>query len=176
MTPGPMTPGPMRPGPAMPPTLPTPPSRPVSAAVNTSDLGRLRQLRRAKDLMDSEWSGPADVPAVAAHAGYSTYHFIRAFRETYGRTPGQYLTLRRVERAQEMLRTANLSVTEICALVGFSSLGTFSSTFKRLTGATPTEYRDRHHRRAEARIPSCFILLHTGGLTRAERGNSEEAG
>ncbi|WP_369228220.1 helix-turn-helix transcriptional regulator [Streptomyces sp. R39] len=89
--------------------------------------------------MDRDWADPAlDLDAVAAHAGYSRYHFLRAFKEAYGETPGQYLTHRRVERAQEMLRGANLTVTEICHLVGFSSLGTFSARLKARTGLSPT--------------------------------------
>ncbi|UCM91861.1 helix-turn-helix transcriptional regulator [Streptomyces marincola] len=114
--------------------------------------------------MDREWSGALDLGAVAAHAGYSRYHFVRVFRAAYGRTPGQYLTLRRVERAQELLRCADLSVTEICDLVGFHSLGTFSATFKRHTGRTPTAYRAAHAGRGAALIPGCYALLWAGGF------------
>lgn len=145
--------------------------------------------------MDRDWSGPLDLRTVAAHAGYSPYHFTRAFRDAYGETPGQYLTRRRVERAQDMLRTANLSVTEICTLVGYQSLGTFSATFKRQTGLSPSQYRARHHHRGKALIPGCFALLWAGGFkprppaagksrppaagaghTPGEERNSEEAG
>nr|WP_243761497.1 helix-turn-helix transcriptional regulator [Streptomyces sp. YIM 98790] len=125
---------------------------------------RLRQLRRAKDLMDRDWSQPLDVDAVAAHAGYSPYHFVRAFKSAYGESPGQYLSRRRIERAEELLRTAGLSVTEICHLVGFHSLGSFSCTFKRRTGLTPGEYRKRHLHRGAALIPGCFALLWNGGF------------
>ncbi len=92
--------------------------------------------------MDRDWSDPdLDLDAVAATAGYSRFHFVRAFKAVYGETPGQYLSRRRLERAEELLRTANLSVTEICMLVGFSSLGTFSTRFKQQTGLLPSEYR-----------------------------------
>ncbi|KAF4407434.1 AraC family transcriptional regulator [Streptomyces sp. Ru87] len=127
-------------------------------------LARLRQLRRAKDVMDRDWAEPLDLDAVASHAGYSRYHFIRAFKAVYGSTPGQYLTGRRVERAEELLRTANLSVTEICTLVGFSSLGSFSARFKQRTGLTPSEYRSRHAGRGAALIPGCYALLWSGGF------------
>nr|WP_240529157.1 helix-turn-helix transcriptional regulator [Streptomyces antioxidans] len=113
--------------------------------------------------MDRDWAEPLDLGAVAAHAGYSRYHFIRAFRGAYGSTPGQYLTRRRIERAEELLRSANLSVTEICSLVGFSSLGTFSTSFKRQTGLTPSAYRDMHVDRAAAVIPGCYAMLWYGG-------------
>src|SRR5690606_760841 len=76
-------------------------------------------------------------------AGSSRYHCARLFNEVSGETPGAYLARRRIERAQDLLRTANLTVTEICMLVGFTSLGTFSTRFKQQVGTTPTEYRRR---------------------------------
>jgi AraC-like DNA-binding protein len=72
-------------------------------------MDKLRQLRLAKDAMDRDWADPElDLDAVAAHAGYSRYHFLRAFKQVYGETPGQYLTHRRIERAEDLLRTADL--------------------------------------------------------------------
>jgi AraC-like DNA-binding protein len=128
-------------------------------------MDKLRQLRLAKDAMDRDWAEPElDLDAVAAHAGYSRYHFVRAFKEAYGETPGQYLTHRRVERAEEMLRSADLSVTEICHLVGFSSLGTFSARFKTRTGLTPSEYRAKHVGRGASLIPGCYAMLWAGGF------------
>ena len=78
-------------------------------------------------------------------------------------SPGQYLSRRRVERAQELLRTADLSVTEICAAVGFSSLGSFSSRFRQQVGMTPSEYRRRTLGKGAALVPGCFALLFVGG-------------
>ncbi|MFG2134887.1 helix-turn-helix transcriptional regulator [Streptomyces sp. NPDC048751] len=131
-------------------------------------MDKVRLLRLAKDAMDRDWADPElDLNAVAAHAGYSRYHFVRAFKEAYGETPGQYLTHRRIERAEEMLRGANLTVTEICHLVGFSSLGTFSTRFKARTGLTPSEYRIRHVGRGAALIPGCYAMLWAGGFKRA---------
>ena len=131
-------------------------------------MDKMRQLRLAKDAMDRDWAEPElDLGAVAAHAGYSRYHFIRAFKEAYGETPGQYLTHRRIERAEEMLRSADLSVTEICNLVGFSSLGTFSARFKARTGLTPSEYRAKHVGRGAALIPGCYAMLWAGGFPSA---------
>jgi AraC-like DNA-binding protein len=135
-------------------------------------MDKVRQIRLAKDAMDRDWADPGlDLDAVAAHAGYSRYHFIRAFKETYGETPGQYLTHRRIERAEEMLRGADLSVTEICHLVGFSSLGTFSARFKARTGLTPSEYRTQHVGRGAALIPGCYAMLWAGGFP-ATRGTA----
>ncbi|HEY8481303.1 MAG TPA: helix-turn-helix transcriptional regulator [Spirillospora sp.] len=114
--------------------------------------------------MDREWAEPLDVAAVAARAGYSRYHFVRLFSAVYGETPGAYLTRRRIERAQDLLRTANLTVTEICMLVGFTSLGTFCTRFKRQVGMTPTEYRARARTAGAKAIPGCFVLFWAGGF------------
>ena len=110
-------------------------------AMKSADVSSLRMLRRARDRIDRDYAGQIGIPALAAEAGYSREHFIRAFRIAYGETPGRYRTRRRVERACELLRSANLTVTEICHLVGFASLGTFSARFAELTGMSPTAYR-----------------------------------
>ncbi|MFB9838608.1 helix-turn-helix domain-containing protein [Actinoallomurus acaciae] len=116
-------------------------------------------LRRARDLIDRRFAEPLDLDAMARAAGFSRHHFARAFRAAYGETPGAYLTRRRVERAQDLLRTADLTVTEICHLVGFSSLGSFSARFSGLVGVPPTEYRRRHAERgARPPIPGCFLM------------------
>jgi AraC-like DNA-binding protein len=116
-------------------------------------------LRRARDLIDRHFAEPLDLDAMARAAGFSRYHFARAFRVAYGETPGAYLTRRRVERAQDLLRSANLTVTEICHLVGFSSLGSFSATFSQLVGVPPTEYRRVHVADSgPPPIPGCFLM------------------
>jgi AraC-like DNA-binding protein len=119
-------------------------------------------LRAAKDLMDREFGRPLDLDALAREAGYSRFHFARAFRDTYGETPRAYLTRRRIERAKDLLRSANLTVTEICDLVGFSSLGSFSSRFSELVGMSPTDYRRAAvERGGPPPIPGCFVLMWT---------------
>lgn len=138
-------------------------------------LAHLRRLRLAKDAMDRDWAEPLDLDVVAACAGYSRYHFIRAFKAVYGSTPGQYLSRRRIERAEELLRSANLSVTEICTLVGFSSLGTFSTSFKKQTGLTPSAYRDRHVGRGAALIPGCYAMLWYGGIDAPTEDGAEDS-
>lgn len=134
----------------------------------------LRRLRLAKDVMDRDWAEPLDLDAVAARAGYSRFHFVRVFKAAYGETPGQYLSRRRIERAEEMLRTADLTVTEICTLVGFSSLGTFSTRFKQQTGLSPSEYRARHVGRGTALIPGCFALLYAGAFPGRRRTDGRD--
>jgi AraC-like DNA-binding protein len=133
-------------------------------------------LRRARDLIDRRFAEPLDLDAMARAAGFSRYHFARGFREAYGETPRQYLTRRRVERAQDLLRTANLTVTEVCHLVGFSSLGSFSARFSELVGASPTEYRRVHAERGAVRVPGCFVMAWSrpgtatnGGTASAEK-------
>jgi len=122
----------------------------------------LPALRRARDLIDREYSETLDLGAMALEAGYSRFHFARAFAAAYGETPRAYLTRRRIERAKTLLRTANLSVTEICFLVGFSSLGSFSSRFRALVGQAPSEYRDAAVAQAGVPpIPGCVVLMWT---------------
>ncbi|MDL5158114.1 helix-turn-helix transcriptional regulator [Actinomycetospora termitidis] len=116
-------------------------------------------LRRARDRIDREYAEPLDLDALAATAGLSKYHFLRCFSRTYGRTPAAYLTERRVERAQDLLRATNLTVTEVCWLVGYASLGSFSTRFRRLVGVSPSEYQARWASGAP-RIPGCFVLMH----------------
>jgi AraC-like DNA-binding protein len=138
------------------------------------DVERLASLRAAMDIRDRAYAEPLDVDVIAHEAGYSRFHFIRAFRETYGRTPRDYLSHRRVERARELLRSANLTVTEVCMLVGFSSLGTFSARFKVEVGISPSEYRDREVRRGgPPPIPGCFVLMWS--QPSAQSGRSDRA-
>ncbi|MFC0315223.1 helix-turn-helix domain-containing protein [Gordonia phosphorivorans] len=117
----------------------------------------LAHLRRARDLMDREYARPLDVPAMAARALMSPAHFSREFKAAYGETPYGYLVTRRVERAMALLR-AGSSVTDACMAVGFSSLGSFSSTFTRIAGETPSAYRSRPHDGLEA-LPSCITKV-----------------
>lgn len=95
--------------------------------------------------MDREFAEPLDVPALAAGALMSTGHFSRLFREAYGETPYNYLMTRRIERAKQLLRHTDLSVTDVCVAVGCTSLGSFSSRFTELVGVPPTSYRDLDH-------------------------------
>ena len=124
-----------------------------------STTERVGYLRLARDLMDRQFAEPLDLDRVAAESGFSKFHFARSFKIAYGETPAQYLTRRRVERAKDLLRHANLTVTEICMLVGFSSLGSFSSRFTELVGMSPSVYQ---RRQAEGGgpppVPGCFLM------------------
>src|SRR5438309_10778352 len=107
------------------------------------DVERLANLRAAKDLMDRSYSEDLDLDAIAGEAGYSRFHFVRSFRDTYGRTPRAYLSERRIERARELLRTVNLTVTEICYLAALSSLSSFSARIQDNAGVSTSQYRER---------------------------------
>lgn len=119
----------------------------------------LEHLRKARDLVDRRYATKLDLDLLAEAAGLSKYHFLRLFRSTYGVTPGQYLSQRRLERSQELLRHTNLTVTEVCHAVGFTSLGTFCTRFRRLTGETPTQFQERHAGAETARIPGCVVFM-----------------
>lgn len=106
--------------------------------------------------MDARYAEPLDLDVMAAAAGFSRYHFAREFRVVFGETPGAYLSRRRVERAKDLLRHANLTVTEICMVVGFASLGSFSRRFAELVGCSPSEYRRRGAN--QPAIPGCFVM------------------
>ena len=133
----------------------------------------LPHLRQARDLADRQYADPLDLDALATAAHVSKYHFARCFAETYGEAPARYLTRRRIERAQDLLRSANLTITEVCMLVGFSSLGSFSSRFRELVGESPTEYRDRWAADGGPRIPGCFLFMR--GIDRPAR-ETEQSG
>ena len=119
----------------------------------------LAHLRRARDHIDRHYAEPLDLDGLARVAGVSKYHFVRTFEATYGETPIRYLTRRRIERAQDLLRVANLTVTEVCMLVGFSSLGSFSTRFTQLVGESPTAYRNRWAARGGPHVPGCFLFM-----------------
>ncbi|OWY62955.1 AraC family transcriptional regulator [cyanobacterium TDX16] len=120
----------------------------------------LPHLRRARDLIDRDYAEPLDLDGLAATAMVSKYHFLRSFREAYGTTPAVYLTERRIERAQDLLRSTNLTVTEVCMLVGYSSVGSFSSRFREVVGMTPSDYQGEFAGAGVPHIPGCWIFMH----------------
>jgi AraC-like DNA-binding protein len=115
-------------------------------------------LRRARDHADRHYADALDLEALAAVAGMSKFHFQRLFTATYGISPAAYVSQRRIERAQDLLRATNLTVTEVCHAVGFSSLGSFSSRFRELVGCSPSEFQRRYADGAP-RIPGCYIFM-----------------
>jgi AraC-like DNA-binding protein len=117
-----------------------------------------RHLLRAKDLADARYAEDLGVDDLARAAGLSRAHFSRAFREAFGESPHAYLLTRRLERAAALLRGTDHSVADICVAVGLSSVGSFTTSFKRMFGKTPTEYRAAFPAAAlSARVPACVL-------------------
>jgi AraC-like DNA-binding protein len=107
------------------------------------DLDTLVLLRRVRDRMDLEYAQPLDVESLARGVHLSAGHLSRQFALAYGESPYSYLMTRRIERAMTLLRSGDLSVTEVCFAVGYQSLGTFSTRFTELVGVPPSVYRER---------------------------------
>ena len=136
----------------------------------------LVHLRRARDHVDRHFAEPLDLDQLAAVAALSKYHFHRLFTATYGRTPAEHLAGRRIERAQDLLRATNLTVTEVCFAVGYSSLGSFSSRFRRIVGETPSAYQRRYG--CDRAADPGLLPLHVRGhrTARAQAGRSRRRG
>ena len=127
-------------------------------------------LRRARDLMDRDFrDSDLDLDRIAAAAFLSRSYFVRRFSRQFGLTPGAYLTNRRIERAKDLLRFANLTVTEVCHAVGYSSLGSFSAAFLEATGENPSAFQRRWSARENPRIPGCEILMRSEWATQEKR-------
>ncbi len=117
-----------------------------------------RHLLRARDLADARYREPLDVATLARAAHVSPAHFTREFRRAFGETPHRYLLTRRLERAAALLRNTDRSVADICMTVGLSSVGSFTTSFGKLYGMSPTAYRAAHPPAANrARIPTCVL-------------------
>jgi AraC-like DNA-binding protein len=117
-----------------------------------------RHLLRAKDAIDAQYAAPLDVPALARIARLSPAHFSRAFRAAFGETPHQYLLTRRLERAAWLLRHTDWPVLRICHAVGLQSLGSFTTSFTRAYGRSPTAYRkSQPPALSHVRVPTCVL-------------------
>src|SRR3954470_2801317 len=117
-----------------------------------------RHLLRAKDLADARYAETLDVDDLARAAGLSRAHFSREFRGAFGESPHAYLLTRRLERAAALLRTTDHSVAEICFSVGLQSVGSFTTSFTRTYGRSPTAYRAQFPPASQhALIPSCVL-------------------
>lgn len=142
-------------------------SQVTSRSAAAQHLRDLVRLRRARDQMDRDYAKPLDVPALARVALMSPGHFSRSFRAAFGETPHGYLMTRRIERAKALLRRGDLTVTEVCFAVGWTSLGSFSSRFTELVGESPSSYRARRHDEG-APIPACVAKTHTRPVRNGE--------
>ena len=133
--------------------------------VNTIHASLTEPLRGLRHYIDGNLDTPITIRALSRKAALSPYHFIRVFCAVYKQTPHQYLIQRRIEKAKNLLRSTDLPITEICDVVGFKSLGSFSTLFRKLVGLSPRSYRKNASRSARpnnhsAYIPLCLCLSH----------------
>jgi AraC-like DNA-binding protein len=136
-----------------------------------------RHLLRAKDLVDVRYFEPVDVADMARAAGLSRAHFSREFRRAFGESPHAYLLTRRLERATTLLRMTDRSVADICFSVGLQSVGSFTTSFTRTYGVSPTAYRAAYPRAADhALVPSCVVHMYGRPERRTFRKDNGGAG
>jgi AraC-like DNA-binding protein len=134
-----------------------------------------RHLLRARDLADRRYVEPLGVDDLARAAGLSRAHFSREFRRAFGETPHGYLLTRRLERAAALLRTTDNSVADICMAVGLQSVGSFTSSFTRHFGKTPTAYRASFPAAVVwAVIPACVLRAYGRPKLATPRNGLEE--
>ncbi len=135
-----------------------------------------RHLLRAKDLADARYFEPLGVEDLARAAGLSRAHFSREFRRAFGESPHAYLLTRRLERAAALLRTTDNSVAEICLAVGLQSIGSFTTSFSRTYGKSPTAYRASFPpASAFVRVPACVVRAYSRPQNRTFREDSTKA-
>jgi AraC-like DNA-binding protein len=121
----------------------------------------VRHLLRARDLADARYFDALDVGDLAQAAGLSRAHFSREFRRAFGESPHAYLLTRRLERAAALLRTTDRSVAEVCFAVGLQSVGSFTTSFTRTYGMSPTAYRETFPPAStQARVPACVLRFY----------------
>lgn len=129
-----------------------------------------RHLLRARDFADRHYAEAVTVADMAREAGLSRGHFIERFRRTFGESPHQYLLTRRLERAASLLRLTDWSVARVCMAVGLSSVGSFTTSFRRMYGHTPTAYRAAYPpAAAQARVPLCMVKAYARPQVRTFR-------
>lgn len=121
-----------------------------------------RRIVQAKMFIDNHYGDNIDLDNIADEACFSKFHFIRLFKSIYNKTPHQYLTHVRIEKAKILLNECGL-VSEVCFAVGFDSISSFTGLFKRTVGLTPSAYQQQQRKRKAdiARtplkyIPNCF--------------------
>jgi AraC-like DNA-binding protein len=134
-----------------------------------------RHLLRARDLADARFFEPLGVDDLARAAGLSRAHFSREFRRAFGESPHAYLLTRRLERAAGLLCATDRSVADVCLSVGLQSIGSFTTSFKRAYGVTPTAYRAAHPPASRgALIPGCVVRAYARPQHRTFREDSAE--
>jgi AraC-like DNA-binding protein len=124
----------------------------------------------AKMFMDDNFHESLDLEQICQQAFFSRFHFHRLFTRIYKKTPHQYLTLLRLQRAKALLEKEGISITEVCNRVGFESPASFSTLFRKKNGYAPQYYRNIAYlkkklakEQPKAFIPHCFIDTYKPG-------------
>ena len=122
-----------------------------------------KRIVHAKLFIDNHYCEKIDLDNISDEAYFSKFHFIRLFKKIYGKSPHQYLTYVRVEKAKDLLKT-DMSIADVCFSVGFESVSSFTGLFKRYTHKTPSHFQHREIQRKEEMVatplkfvPNCFI-------------------
>ncbi len=115
----------------------------IPVARPATRLELYRRLHVARDYIHANLNRAINLDEIAQVAHLSPYHFLRTFKQIFGQTPHEYLTQKRLERAQFLLAHTRQPVTDICLEVGFESLGSFSTLFQRRIGLSPRRYRQQ---------------------------------
>ncbi|MCZ8214739.1 MAG: AraC family transcriptional regulator [Cyclobacteriaceae bacterium] len=125
-----------------------------------------RRIVQAKLFIDRYFTEKINLDNIADEASFSKFHFMRLFKSVYGKTPHQYLIAKRIEKAQYLFKE-NKSVSEVCFLVGFDSVSTFSALFTKFNKKTPSQYiKEYQEKKAQIRIrplafvPGCYAFMH----------------
>ena len=135
-----------------------------------------RHLLRARDLVDARYFEPIGVDDLARAAGLSRFHFSREFRKAFGESPHAYLLTRRLERAAALLRGTDRRVAEICFAVGLRSVGSFTTSFTRTFGVSPTAYRATFPpATSHAQVPTCVLRFYGRPQRRTFREDASAA-
>ncbi len=131
-----------------------------------------KRLNRARDFIREAYTQGIGLEQIAAQANLSPYHFQRTYKQAFSETPHAYLTRLRLEKAKNLLRIGDLSVSEVCLEVGFESLGSFSTRFLEYVGLPPSQYR-KYSKSSffipvmyrTIFIPACFIYMYANSAT-----------
>jgi AraC-like DNA-binding protein len=128
------------------------------------DPETIRWLNRSREFLAASLERPVRLDEAAREACLSPFHYHRLFVRSFGETPHEFLTNRRLDEAKRLLASDEASVSEICVRIGYSSLGSFSTLFRARFGMPPTKFRQGARSfcaisgyRGYRFVPACFV-------------------